>query len=205
MLHHGLADGCDHVAAQDDVVLDGGVTQVEIAVLETLGLVGLAAAVDLERQLVVAAAAKDGDAAGHDLDLASGQLRVLAGALTDNAGDVDGGFLVDGLDDVHHLLRLHDELRRSVEVAQDDEGKVAADDADILQEARQRDRLSDVRQTKLATGMRSGLHHSFFLLSLLLFIFQELRCSDPDRQGPPPGRRAAPRWTRRSVRRWQGT
>ena len=57
MLHHGLAQRGDDVAAQDDVLLDGGIAQVKIAVFEALRLVGLAAAVDLERQGVVAAAA----------------------------------------------------------------------------------------------------------------------------------------------------
>ena len=78
MVHHRAAQRRDDVAAQNDVVLDGGVAQIEIAVLESRTLVGLTAAVDLKRQLVVAAAAEDLDLLGHDLDLAGGELGVGA-------------------------------------------------------------------------------------------------------------------------------
>ena len=54
-------------AAQNDVVLDGGVAQIEIAVLESRALVGLTAAVDLKRQLVVAAAAEQLDLLGYEI------------------------------------------------------------------------------------------------------------------------------------------
>ena len=167
MRDHGLADGGDDVAAQDDVLLDRRVSQVEVAVLEPLLLVRLTAAVDLKRQLVVDALAEDLDLLGDDLDLAGGELRVFAGALAHGAGDGDGGFLVERLDHIHHVLGLHDDLRRAVEVAQDDKGKVAADDADVFHPAAERDVLARVFQTQCAAGMGSGLHHkkvpSFFV------------------------------------------
>ncbi len=75
-----------------------GVPQVQIAVLQAGGLVGLPAAVDGEGQLVVAAAAQHLDFAGHHLDLAGGQLGVLAVPLPDGALHGDGGLLVDGLE-----------------------------------------------------------------------------------------------------------
>ena len=144
MFHHRLAQRRDDVAAQDDVVLDRRVAEVEIAVFQALRLIGVAAAVDLKRQLVVAALAEHGDLLRHDLDVAGRLLGVFAVALTHGADDLDRGLLVDGLDDVHHVLGLDDDLRRAVEVAQDDEGEVLPDDADILHPAAKRDLFARV-------------------------------------------------------------
>ena len=94
MLHHRLAQSGHHVAAQNDVVLHGGVAQIQIAVLQAGGLVGGPAAVDLKGQLVVAAAAKYFDLFGNDLDIAGGQLEILAVTLTNASLDRDGAFLV---------------------------------------------------------------------------------------------------------------
>jgi len=163
---HGLAQRGNDLAAQDDVLLDRGIAQVEIAVLETHGLVGVAAAVDLERQLVVAAAAEHLDFFRHDLNVAGGQLRVLARALAHGAGDGDGGLLVDRLDGGHHLLGLHDELRRAVKIAQDGEGKIVADDADVLEPADERDALARVLKAQRAAGVGTGLKHGGVLLSV---------------------------------------
>ena len=52
MLHHCLAQSGNDVAAQYDILLYSGVSQIEIAVLQAHGLVCLAAAVYLKRQLV---------------------------------------------------------------------------------------------------------------------------------------------------------
>ena len=155
MVHHSLADGGDDIAAQDDVALDSGVAQVEIAVLQALRLVGVAAAVDLERQLVVLAAAQQLDLLRHDLDVAGGLLGVFACAFPHGAGDGDGRLLVDALDDVHDLFRLDDDLRRAVEITQDDKGKVIADHADVFHPADQRDMLAGVFDAELAAGMGS--------------------------------------------------
>ena len=155
MVHHSLADGGDDIAAQDDVALDSGVAQVEIAVLQALRLIGVAAAVDLERQLVVLAAAQQLDLLRHDLDVAGGLLGVFACALTHGAGHGDGRLLVDALDDVHDLFRLDDDLRRAVEITQDDKGKVIADHADIFHPADECDALARVFDAELAAGMGS--------------------------------------------------
>ena len=70
VLGHRLAQSRDDVAAEDDVLLDGGVSEVEIAVLEALGLISLAAAVYFKGQLVIAALAEDLNLLGDDLDIA---------------------------------------------------------------------------------------------------------------------------------------
>ena len=158
-LRHAAAQVRHDIRAQDDVLLDLRVAQVQIAVLQALIFVRLLRAVDLEGQRIVAAAAKHGDALRHDLDLTRGLLRILAGALADHAGHGDRGFAVDGLEGLHHLLRLNDDLRRAIEVAQDDKGQIAADLAHIFQPARQRDGLAGVGETKLAAVVRSRLRH----------------------------------------------
>ena len=155
MRHHGLPQGGDDIAAQDDILFDRRVTQVEIAVFEALGLVGVAAAVDLKRQLVILAAAEQLDALRHDLNVAGGLLGVLAGALAHGTGDGDGRLLVDALDLAHDLLGLDDDLRRAVEITQDEKGEVIADHADIFHPADQRDMLADIFHAELAAGMGS--------------------------------------------------
>ena len=166
MLHHRLAKRRDDLAAQNDVLLDSGVPEVEVAVFEALGLVRLAATVNFERQLIVDALAEHIDLFGHDLHVAGRLLGVFAGALAHRAGHGDGRLLVDGLDNIHHVLGLDDDLRRAVEIAQNDKGKVAAHDAHVFHPAAERDGFAAVGKAQLAAGMSSGLHHSMFLLSV---------------------------------------
>ena len=166
MVRHGLADGGDHLAPQDDVALYLRVPQVQVAVLEPLGLVGLPAAVYLEGQLVVAAASQDLHLGGHNLNLPSGQLGVLAGPLPDEALHGDGGFLVDGLELGHHLRGLGHNLGGAVEVPEDDEGQLGADLPDVLHPAGELDGLPGVGEAEPAAGVGAVLYHdgSSFLL-----------------------------------------
>ena len=124
--------------------LPGRKERVQIAVLQALGLVGFPAAVDLEGQLVVAALAQHVDGGGQYFDVAGGLLGVLAVTLPDNAGDLQGGLLVQVLDDRHHFLGLDDQLGGAVEVTQHDEGQAAAHLTDIFHEAGQSDGLTHV-------------------------------------------------------------
>ena len=157
--HHRLTQRGDHLAAQDDVLLHRGIAQVEVAVLQALRFVGLAAAVDLKGQGIVAAAAEHLDLLGHDLDLAGGLLAVLARALAHGALDGDGALLVDPLDDLQVGLVLDDDLRRAVEIAQHDERQIAADLADVFHPADELDLLAHILDAKLVTVVCTGLHH----------------------------------------------
>ena len=157
--HHRLTQRGDHLAAQDDVLLDGWIAQVKVAVLQALRFVGLAAAVDLKGQGIVAAAAEHLDLLGHDLDLAGGLLAVLARALAHGALDGDGALLVDPLDDLQVGLVLDDDLRRAVEIAQHDERQIAADLADVFHPADELDLLAHILDAKLVTVVCTGLHH----------------------------------------------
>ena len=69
--------------------------------------------VDLERQLVITAAAEHGDLRRRNLDVAGGELRVFAGALAHDARNGNRGFLIEGLYNVHHLFVFDDNLRRA--------------------------------------------------------------------------------------------
>ena len=160
LLGHGGTDGGNHLAAQDDVLLHGGVAQVQVAVLQAHVLVSVPGLVDLEGQLIVDALAQDLNGGGHHLDLAGGHLIVLALALPDGAGDGDGGFLVQTLDGAHHLGVLNDHLGGAVVVAQDHEGEVGAHLTDVLHPADQGNIFTCVGKTKLAAVMCSGLLHS---------------------------------------------
>ena len=96
---------------------------------------------------------------GDDLDLAGGELGVLALTLPDGAGDGDGGLLVDGLDELHHFFGFNDHLSCAVEVPQDAEREIRAHLPDILQPANDGYGLARVGKTQLAAVMGSGLHH----------------------------------------------
>ena len=160
MLHHRLAQCRNDIAAQDDIPLYGRISQVEIAVFKTRGFVRFSAAVNLKRQLVVAAAAENLDLFGNDLDIAGGLLGIFAGALADSAFNGNGAFLVDVLYYLHHVLGLDYNLRCAVEVADNDERKVLADLADILHPADYFDLLAHMLQTELIAGMCTGLCHN---------------------------------------------
>ena len=159
VLGHGRTQGGHHLAPQDDVALHRRVPQVQITIFQTLGLVGLAAAVDLKGQAVVAAAAQDLDLLRHHFHVAGGLLGVLAGPLPDGTLHADGGLLVQAVDDVHHLLCLHHHLGGAVEVPQHHKGEVLAHDPDVLHPTHDLHVLSGVGQTQLPAGMGSHLHH----------------------------------------------
>ena len=160
MRGHGGAQRGHHLAAQDDVLLYGGVAQVEIAVLQAQRLVGVAAAVDLKRQLIVAAAAEHLDLGGHELNVAGGLLGVFARALAHDALDSNRGLLVEGLDDLHHVLGLNDDLRRAVKITDDDKGKILSDLADVFHPADDADLLADVFEPQLVASVCAGLKHT---------------------------------------------
>ena len=128
-------------------------------VLQTGILVSVPALVDLKGQLVVEALAQHLDFLGHDFNVAGGQLGILALPLPDGAGDGDGGFLIDGLDQLHHVLGLHHHLSGAVVVPQHQEGKVGAHFPDIFQPADDGHFLACVPEPQLAAGIRSGLLH----------------------------------------------
>ena len=153
MVDHGGAQGGHHLAAEDDVVLHLRVAEIQIAVLQPLGLVGLPAAVDGEGQLIVAAAAQHLQLLGHHLDVAGGQLGVLGVPLPHRAGDLDGRLLVQLLEGLPHLLTVDDHLGDTVEVPQDGEGEVLSHLPEILQKARQGDGLAHVLHAEFPAGV----------------------------------------------------
>ncbi len=165
VFHHGLPHGGDDLRAQDDVLLDRGVAQIEETVFQTLRLIRLTASVDLEGQRVVAAFAEDLHFLGHHFDIAGGKLRVLAGALAHLARHLDGGLLVHALEDLKDRRLLGHKLRGAVEVAQNHKSEIPADHPDVFHESGQRHRLSHMLHAELSAGMRSHLHHNCLSVS----------------------------------------
>ena len=166
MLCHGLPQGGHYLAPEDDVVLHRRVPQVQIAVLQAGGLVGLPAAVDGERQLVVLAAAQHLNFAGHHLDLAGGQLGVLAVPLPDGALHGDGGLLVDGLQQGHHVGGLRHHLSGAIEVPDHGEGQLTAYLPEVFQPAADLYGLAGVGEPQLSAGMGAILCHDCGFLSV---------------------------------------
>ena len=163
VLGHGLAQCRHHIAPQDDVVLHFRISQIQIAVFQSGGLVRLTGAVHFKGQLVVAAFAQDPDFRGNDLDVTGGDLRVLAVPFPHGAGDLNGGFLVDLLEGPEHLFRIHHDLGGAVEITDDDKCEVLADFPHILHPSCDGDGLADIIHAELAAVMGSGLEHSLFL------------------------------------------
>ena len=106
------------------------------------------------------AAAQHLDLGGDDLDLTGGKLGVFGVALPHDAFHGNGGFLVERLDDVHHLLGVNYHLRGAVKVADHDKGEVLADDADVFHPADDADLLARVREPQLPAVVGSVLGHS---------------------------------------------
>ena len=156
---HALAQLGHHLAAEDDVGLDGGIPQVQESVLQAGILVSVPALVDLKGQLVVEALAQHLDFLGDHFDLAGGELGILALPLPDHAGNGNGGLLVDALDHLHHVLGLYHHLGGAVVVPQDQEGKVGTDLTDVFQPADDGHMFPRVREPQLTAGIRSGLLH----------------------------------------------
>ena len=153
LLQHGGAEGGHHIAPQNDVVFDFRVAQVQIAVLEPLGLVGLPGAVNLEGQLIVAAAAQHLDFGGDNLNVAGGQLGILAVPLPDGALHRNGGLLVQPLNHGHHLLGLDDHLGGAVEVPEDHEGQILPNLPDVLHPADDFYLLAHVLHAQVVAGV----------------------------------------------------
>ena len=155
MLDHGRAKSSYDIAAQNDVLLDLGVAQIQISVLKTKRLVRLSAVVDLKRKLVVAAASENIDRGRDDFDIAGCLFGVLAAALSDNTCHGDRRFLVNRLESLHHLFCLHDDLCCAVKISQHDKSQISGHDPEILKPSGKRDGLADVSDPQLRTGMRS--------------------------------------------------
>ena len=162
---HGPAQGGHHLAAQDDLLLHLGVAQVQVAVLQALALVRVLGEIHLEGQLVVPAAAQHLNLAGHHLDVPGGELGVLAGALPHHTGHGDGGLLVQGLYQVHHLLGLHHHLGGAVKVPQDQEGEVAPHLPQVFQPPGQGNGLAHMLHAQFAAGV-GAVFCLFHILSL---------------------------------------
>ena len=161
-----VADDLHDLAAQHDGLMHGRTAQVQIAVLQAGGLVGLPAAVDGEGQLVVAAAAQNGDLAGDDFDLTGGQLVVLAVPLPDGALHRDGGFLGDGFQLGHLLGGLRHHLSGAVEVPDHGEGQLTAYLPEVFQPAADLYGLAGVGEPQLSAGMGAILCHDCGFLSV---------------------------------------
>ena len=163
MLHHGFADGSNDVAAKNDILLHGRISQVEIAVFQTLQFIGFTAAVDFKRKLIVTAFAENFYFFRNNLYVTGILFGVGIGTGTDSAFHRNGGFLVNALDLCDEILIFNDNLCRAVEIAHHDERKVAADHTDVFHPAGDFYLLPDMLEAKLIAGMCSVLH-TFILL-----------------------------------------
>ena len=192
VLGHGLTQSGNNIAPENDVLLHRRISQVQVAVLQPLGLVGLPAAVDLKGQLVIAAAAQYLDLGGNHFDLAGGDLFVLALPLPDDAGDGDGGLLVQGLHHRHHFLGFNDHLGGAVEVPEHNKCKVAAHLPDILHPPGQGYGFACIGKPQLSAGMGSGLKHDIppeIIFPRLRFRRRGHPAPDGSAQWPPPQKR----------------
>ena len=153
MIHHGLTQSSDYVAAQDDILLYFRIAKIQIAVFQTGILVRLAGMVDLEGQFVITAAAQDLNLFRHHFDVAGRKIRVLGGTLSDRSGHLDRRFLVDRLQFLDLILGLQNDLCRTVEIAKNHESQVASDLTHIFHPADQCDLFTHVGKSQLAAVM----------------------------------------------------
>ena len=171
---HSGAQGGHHLTPQDDIVLHLRVAQVQVAVLQPGGLVGLSGAGDGEGQLVVAAAAQHLNFGGDHLDVAGGQLGIFAVPFPDGPGDGDHRLLVQLLGGLDGLLGLQHHLGGAVEVPEDQEGQVLAHLTQILHPAGQGDRLAHLLHAQLAAGVGAVVGACLTHENQLLFVLLSL-------------------------------
>src|SRR5690606_15235519 len=149
LLLHRAPEGAVGHRPGPEVALHAAAAQVDVAVAEPDGLVGLDAVVDRERRRL--GRAQDLDRAVPDLDLAGGQVGV-GGALGPDADDAG---------DAHHPLvahvdrAVHDALDDALAVAQVDEREVLAVLAAAGDPAAQRHGLACVGRAQLAAPVRA--------------------------------------------------
>ena len=159
MLRHRRPQGGDHVAPQNNVLLNLRIPQIEIPVLQPRGLVRLPAPVDLEGQLVVPAFPQYLDLLRHDFDFSGRQILIFAAPLPDSALHSDNGLLVQRVNGVHHLLGLNDHLRCPIEVPQDNEPQILPHFPEVLHPPGELHFLPHMLQPELIAGMRPVLCH----------------------------------------------
>ena len=114
---HFLAKLRHDLAAEYNLALHRGISKIQITVFQPRVLIRLSGLVDLKRKCIVEAFSQDFDLFGNDLDLAGRQFHVLAGALSHNPRHGNRGLLVHTVDDLHHLLGLHNHLRDSIKIS----------------------------------------------------------------------------------------
>ena len=124
LLSHQPPQLSHHLAAQNNVALDCGIAQIQIAVLEPHVLVRVPAFIDFKGKLGVTALAQHLDFFGNDLNFTGGQLGILALPLPHHAGHGDGGFFIDRFDHLHHVLGFHDHLSGAVEIPNHEKSKI---------------------------------------------------------------------------------
>ena len=74
------------------------------------------------------------------------------GRIPHEPGDLDGGFLIDALDDAHHVFGLNNHLGGAVVVTQNQESKVGAHFTDVLQPANDGNIFSCIGKPQLAAA-----------------------------------------------------
>ena len=119
MFRHGIPERRHHLTAENNIIPDGRIPEVQITIFQPLRFIGLPAAVDLEGKFPMTAAAQDFYFRGYNFNLACGNFRVLAGTLPDNAVNRYGGFLRNRLERPYHLFRFRYNLRNAVEIPDD--------------------------------------------------------------------------------------
>ena len=155
MLEHCLSYSGNYIASQNNILLYGRISEVQIAVFESQLLIGFPRSVDLKRQLVIAAFSEYLYLFRNNLYVACRDLRVFGASLPDGALDRYRRLLVDALDDAVHLLVFDDDLCGPVEVAYYSEREAVSYFPDILQPAGDLDLLAGIFKPEFIAGMCS--------------------------------------------------
>ena len=163
MFCHGLSQGGNDIAPHHDIFLHFRIPQVQVPVLQPDALVRFAAAVDLERQLIIPAFSQYLHAVRYHFNIPGRHFRILAAPLPDRPCHRNDTFFIQGKENIQDLLVFSYQLCGSVKVPQDHKGQISAYFPDILNPSAEAHGLSCILQPELITGMCSVLHHHSFL------------------------------------------
>ena len=153
VLRHRLTKCCNHLAAKNDILLHFRIAKIQITIFQTGLFICLAAVIDFERKVRIAAASENRYAVRHHLDLAGRLLRILGASLPNNALYGNGRFLGDRLKLIHHVFVLDHDLCRAVEITKNGKSEIGGNHTKIFQPAGQLNLFAGVTDAELSAGM----------------------------------------------------
>ena len=87
MVDHTFSKFCHNLTSKDNLVSHLGISKIQISVFQSGCLIRFLGTVDFKGKLVIDTFTEYGNILGNHLDLSGGKISILAGTLSDHAGN----------------------------------------------------------------------------------------------------------------------